>query len=48
MTLRQVARTEPSYLEWLRRHSSGVRYRSQIDKVLESLADYRAGAVDQP
>ena len=48
MTLRQIARIEPSYLEWLRRHSSGVRYRHQIDKVLESLADYRASAADQP
>jgi curved DNA-binding protein CbpA len=34
MTLRQIARLEPSYLEWLRRHSSGIRYRSQIDHVL--------------
>ena len=48
MTLRQIARIEPSYLEWLRRHSSGVRYRHQIDTVLESLVDYRASAADQP
>ncbi|HEX5578959.1 MAG TPA: DnaJ domain-containing protein [Candidatus Limnocylindria bacterium] len=34
MTLRQVARVEPGYLEWLRRHSSGLRYRHQIDEVL--------------
>jgi curved DNA-binding protein CbpA len=48
MTLRQIARVEPSYLEWLRRHSSGVRYRQQIDKVLESMADDRPSAPDQP
>lgn len=47
MTLRQIAHIEPSYLEWLRRHSSGVRYRQQIDNVLGSLAD-RASAADQP
>ena len=34
MTLRQIARVEPGYLEWLRRHSSGLRYRQQIDEVL--------------
>jgi hypothetical protein len=48
MTLRQIARTEPSYLEWLRRHSSGLRYREQIDKLLVSLAEHRASAADQP
>lgn len=48
MTLRQIARIEPSYLEWLRRHSSGVRYRHQIDKVLEALGDYRVSPTDQP
>jgi len=41
MTLRQIARIEPGYLEWLRRHSSGLRYRHQIDRVLESLAGAR-------
>jgi len=44
MTLRQVARIEPGYLEWLRRHSSGLRYRTQIDHVLESLAGARASS----
>jgi curved DNA-binding protein CbpA len=48
MTLRQIARTEPSYLEWLRRHSSGLRYREQIDKLLVSMAEHRASAADQP
>jgi curved DNA-binding protein CbpA len=32
--LTEVARREPEYLEWLRRHSSGVRYRREIDRVL--------------
>ena len=48
MTLRQIARVEPSYLEWLRRHSSGVRYRQQIDKVLDAMADDRPSGADQP
>ena len=47
MTLRQIARIEPSYLEWLRRHSSGLRYRHQIDKVLDSLAGARPTTADQ-
>jgi curved DNA-binding protein CbpA len=38
MTLGQLARTDPAYLEWLRRHSSGARYRHQIDAVLAALA----------
>jgi curved DNA-binding protein CbpA len=42
MTLRQIARIEPSYLEWLKRHSSGLRYRHQIEKVLGGLAASRA------
>jgi curved DNA-binding protein CbpA len=33
-TLQQVARQDPDYLEWLRRHSSGVGYRRQIDEIL--------------
>jgi curved DNA-binding protein CbpA len=44
MTLRQIARIEPGYLEWLKRHSSGLRYRHQIDEVLGSLAARRAGS----
>jgi curved DNA-binding protein CbpA len=38
MTLRQIARIEPAYLEWLKRHSSGIRYRHQIEQVLSTLA----------
>jgi curved DNA-binding protein CbpA len=47
MTLRQVARIEPGYLEWLRRHSAGVRYRHQIDEELAKLATQRAAAADE-
>jgi DnaJ-class molecular chaperone len=42
MTVGQLARVDPVYLEWLRRHSSGARYRHQIDAVLTSLASRRA------
>lgn len=45
MTLGQLARLDPGYLEWLRRHSSGARYRHQIDAVLGVLAARRASAV---
>ena len=38
MTLPQIARIEPAYLEWLKRHSSGARYRHQIDQVLATMA----------
>jgi DnaJ-class molecular chaperone len=33
-TLQQIARQDPDYLEWLRRHSSGISYRRQIDELL--------------
>jgi curved DNA-binding protein CbpA len=42
MTLAQVARTDPQYLEWLKRHSSGFRYRRQIDELLAAAATKRA------
>lgn len=45
-TLRQIARLEPGYLEWLRRTPSGIRYRHQIDHVLDTLASARAAAAD--
>ena len=44
MTLRQIARVEPGYLEWLRRHSSGLRYRHQIEEVLGAMSGARASA----
>jgi curved DNA-binding protein CbpA len=33
-TLQQISRHDPEYLEWLRRHSSGIGYRRQIDEIL--------------
>jgi curved DNA-binding protein CbpA len=40
-TLGELARTNPDYLEWLRRHTSGLRYRQSIDDVLASHAARR-------
>jgi curved DNA-binding protein CbpA len=33
-SLRDLARTDPDYLRWLRRHSSGLRFRAEIDRLL--------------
>lgn len=33
-SLGDILRHDPSYLEWLRRHSGGVRYRREIDQLL--------------
>jgi curved DNA-binding protein CbpA len=33
-TLRELAKLDPDYLRWLSRHSSGIRYRNAIAKVL--------------
>ena len=46
MTLLEIARIEPDYREWLRRHSSGLRYRSQIDHVLAMLTPARAASAE--
>ena len=34
MTLREIARQDPDYLRWLARHSSGIRFRAAILKIL--------------
>jgi curved DNA-binding protein CbpA len=34
MTLREIAHQDPDYLRWLARHSSGIRFRSAILKIL--------------
>jgi curved DNA-binding protein CbpA len=40
MSLRQVATRDPDYLRWLGRHSSGLRYRREIERLLkESLEE---------
>ena len=44
MTLGELARSDPAYLEWLRRHVSGLRYRHQIDEVLRSVSARRTTA----
>jgi curved DNA-binding protein CbpA len=36
-TLGEVARRDPDYLAWLRRHQSGARYRDAIDILLRSV-----------
>lgn len=41
MTLGQVARIDPEYLDWLKRHSSGVRYRHQIEELQSRMAARR-------
>ena len=35
-TLGEVAKRDPDYLSWLRRHQSGARYRDAIDILLRS------------
>ena len=36
MALSQVARWDIDYLRWLSRHSSGIRFKSEIDQLLQS------------
>ncbi|MGH2382260.1 MAG: DnaJ domain-containing protein [Candidatus Limnocylindria bacterium] len=35
-TIAQLARHDPDYLRWLSRHSSGIRYRGEIDRQLRA------------
>lgn len=35
-TIAELAQIDPDYLHWLARHPSGVRYRAEIARVLES------------
>lgn len=35
-TIEELAAIDPDYLHWLARHSSGIRYRAEIARVLES------------
>ena len=41
-TLGAIARQDPEYLSWLSRHSSGVRYRSAILRLLGEQEEQRA------
>jgi molecular chaperone DnaJ len=36
-SIADLARRDPDYLRWLKRHSSGIRFRNEIDAVLETL-----------
>jgi curved DNA-binding protein CbpA len=36
-TLGEVVQRDPDYLDWLRRHASGARYRDQIEILLRSV-----------
>ncbi len=36
-SLRDLARRDPDYLLWLSRHSSGIRYRTEIYAILRSM-----------
>lgn len=36
-TLRQLARHDPDYLIWLSRHSSGIRFRTEIYRILRTM-----------
>ena len=47
-TLQQLARHDPDYLEWLRRHSSGVGYRRQIDEIQAAKRTAALAANPQP
>ena len=35
-TLRDLAAHDPDYLRWLSRHASGLRYRSEISRILDA------------
>lgn len=35
MTLREIAQQDAEYLRWLARHSSGLRYRQEIERLLK-------------
>ena len=41
-TIADLAESDPDYLRWLARHPSGVRYRAEIGRVLQSAVP-RAG-----
>jgi hypothetical protein len=41
-TIQELAGIDPDYLRWLARHASGVRYRTEIARVLASAVP-RAG-----
>lgn len=40
MTLHDIAKQDTEYLRWLSRHSSGIRFRHEIERVLRSFGEY--------
>jgi DnaJ-class molecular chaperone len=40
-TLGELARSDPDYLRWLSRHSSGIRYRGAIMRILAEREEHR-------
>jgi curved DNA-binding protein CbpA len=38
-TIKQIAPRDPDYLRWLSRHSSGVRFKAEIDAVLRKMGE---------
>ena len=40
MSLREIASQDTEYLRWLSRHSSGIRFRHEIERVLRSVGEY--------
>jgi curved DNA-binding protein CbpA len=41
-TIKQIAPRDPDYLRWLSRHSSGVRFKAEIDAELRKQAELEA------
>jgi curved DNA-binding protein CbpA len=41
-TIKQIAPRDPDYLRWLSRHSSGVRFKAEIDVELKKQAELEA------
>jgi curved DNA-binding protein CbpA len=39
MSLRDIAGEDTEYLRWLTRHSSGIRFRGEIEKLLRSMGE---------
>ena len=45
-SIADLARRDPDYLRWLRRHSSGIRFRNEIDATLATLEPTSAPKAD--
>lgn len=47
-SIADLARRDPDYLRWLRRHSSGIRFRNEIDAALTAIDQGQPGPQAQP